>query len=591
MTAARDDAASTWLEAAGNRRLLALLSVHRGAVSILAVASLLGGLVEAAFLVAVTSAALAISDGGDLSIAIGPIDIDGAATVGAMITLAVARVGFALLAASRSAHLVAKVVRDVRMQLVHTYIGARFAAKHGQESGRLQELLTTFTQQTMATTSAVTQGLIAFCTLIVLLAAAFVVNVAAAFAVVVLGAVLIGVLRPLRGTVRKQASLSADRGMEFATAVSETSQLALEAQVFDVEGQLAARLDQHIVEHASSMRRLNFVRNSVPAVYTGLAFVALAVAVAVGSTAGVGEIESVGAVMLVMLRSLTYGQALQTHATTIHSADVFLDRLHEEIQRFRSAAQRPGGRSLEEVGTLSLDHVWFSYDGEEEAALRDVCVEIRSQEVIGIVGPSGSGKSTLVQLLLGLRSPTSGRVLSNGRPIDEFRRSEWARKVTFVPQEPRLVAGTVADNIRFFRTGVTEEDIVRAAQLAHLDDDVERFPLKYGRQVGEMGSELSGGQKQRLVIARALVESPDVLILDEPTSALDVRSEAFIRQTLGALRSRMTVIVIAHRLSTLEICDRIMVIEAGEVKAFDTPTGLRLSSDFYRDSLRLSGLE
>jgi ABC-type multidrug transport system fused ATPase/permease subunit len=132
--------------------------------------------------------------------------------------------------------------------------------------------------------------------------------------------------------------------------------------------------------------------------------------------------------------------------------------------------------------------------------------------------------------------------------------------------------------------------VERAARLAHLHDDILGFPEGYDRQVGEKGGHLSGGQQQRLCIARALVEHPEVLILDEPTSALDVRSEHFIRETLLGLKDRMTVIVIAHRLSTLTICDRIMVIRDGELKEFDTPHALEQSSGFYREALALSGM-
>ena len=130
----------------------------------------------------------------------------------------------------------------------------------------------------------------------------------------------------------------------------------------------------------------------------------------------------------------------------------------------------------------------------------------------------------------------------------------------------------------------------RAARLAHLHDDIAGFPEGYERQVGEHGGHLSGGQQQRLCIARALVEAPDVLILDEPTSALDVRSEHLIRSTLLGLRAQMTIIVIAHRLSTLDICDRIMVIQAGQLRGFDAPKRLEETSEFYREALRLSRL-
>lgn len=212
------------------------------------------------------------------------------------------------------------------------------------------------------------------------------------------------------------------------------------------------------------------------------------------------------------------------------------------------------------------------------------------REIIGIVGPSGGGKSTLVQLLLGLREPTTGRVLAEGRATRNFSRAEWARLVTFVPQQAHLVAGTVSENIRFLRDDVSEANIEQAARLAQLHGDIANFPSGYDEQVGEGGSRLSGGQQQRLIIARALVEHPDVLILDEPTSSLDVKSEVFIRQTLSDLSEHMTVIVIAHRISTLDICDKIMVLQDGEMRGFAPPTELEQTNAFYRESLVLSGL-
>jgi ABC-type multidrug transport system fused ATPase/permease subunit len=247
------------------------------------------------------------------------------------------------------------------------------------------------------------------------------------------------------------------------------------------------------------------------------------------------------------------------------------------------------GGSIGNVGALQLDGVSFEYQ-DGHPVLRDIDAVIDPGEVVGLIGPSGSGKSTLVQLLLGLREPTVGTVCANGRDIHSLSKTEWARKVTFVPQESHLVAGTVADNIRFFRDGITQDQIEQASRLANLHDDIAQWPEGYDRQVGERGSHLSGGQQQRLIIARALVEDPDVFILDEPTSSLDVRSEHLIRTTLDTLRSHMTIVIIAHRLSTLDICDRIMVLIDGELKAFDTPEHLEETNDFYREALVISGM-
>ena len=293
--------------------------------------------------------------------------------------------------------------------------------------------------------------------------------------------------------------------------------------------------------------------------------------------------------MLVMLRSLSYGQALQGAIIGVSGTVPAIEELQRRLEVFDAGHRVDGGQPISQVGPITVDRVSFAYP-RSEAVLRDITFTIMPHEVIGIVGPSGAGKSTLVQLLLGLRDPTTGWIRAGGREISTLDRAEWSRKVTFVPQAAHLIAGSIADNIRFLRDEVSHEEVERAARLAHLHDDICGFSEGYERQVGEHGGHLSGGQQQRLCIARALVENPDVLILDEPTSALDVRSEHLIRSTLLALKDRMTVIVIAHRLSTLTICDRIMVIKDGQLKAFDTPDALERSSDFYREALVLSGM-
>jgi ATP-binding cassette subfamily B protein len=363
----------------------------------------------------------------------------------------------------------------------------------------------------------------------------------------------------------------------------------LELHVFHVQQPAVDHVSDLIDEKAAADRRVNFARDLVGPVYTAMAYSALVAALALVSVSDATSLTSLGAVMLVMLRSLSYGQSLQTSLTTVIAAVPFTDALATELARFDAAKAPDRGAPIDHVGELRLDHVTFSYV-PGHPVLRDLTVAIPSREVVGIIGPSGGGKSTLVQLLLGLRTPDSGAITADGRPISTLDREEWARRVTFVPQSAHLFTGTVADNIRFMRAGVTDEDVVRAADLAHLTPDIDGFPERFERRLGEGGATLSGGQQQRLCIARALVEDPDVLILDEPTSALDVRSEHLVRSTLLDLRSRMTVIIIAHRLSTLDICDRIMVVQDGELKGFDSPTRLAETSSFYHEALVLSGL-
>jgi ATP-binding cassette subfamily B protein len=187
------------------------------------------------------------------------------------------------------------------------------------------------------------------------------------------------------------------------------------------------------------------------------------------------------------------------------------------------------------------------------------------------VGPSGAGKSTLVQLLLRMRTPTAGRFLLGALPVDDIDLVSWRRHVAYVPQEPRLLDGTVADNIRFHRD-IDQASVERAARLAHIDHVIRAMPQGYDTVVGQRADAVSGGQRQRLCLARALAGNPSVLVLDEPTSALDRDSEAAIQATLRELRGRLTMFIVAHRPSLLEICDRIFELDRGHLRVLGRST-------------------
>lgn len=555
----------------------------------MALTALAGGLVEALFLVVVSRLAFATTEDAT------SVDFFGGASTSlgwaaaAAVLLVVLRATLTVATTWQASRLGTSVIADLRTNLASAYLHASWSAQHGQRPGRLQELLTTFTQQGAGLVNSVLLATSAGFSLLALLVTALVLDPVASLVVILTVLVLASVLRPIRNAVRRQATVAAGSGMEFATSLNEVSQLGMEMHVFNVQRQTEQRVDALIADNAAAARRLTFLRGLVPAIYTGLAYLAIVGGIWAVTSVDSLAIDSIGAVILVMLRSLSYGQILQTSSATIQSALPFLDAMKDELDRFETERLVDQGHSVDRVGTLRLVDVGFEYV-PGVPVLRSLNLEIRPREIVGIVGPSGSGKSTLVQLLLGLRSPTTGTVLAEGRNVDQFSKSEWARKVTFVPQQPHLIAGTLTENIRFLRDGVQRPDIERASRLANLHTDVEGFADGYEREVGEQGSHLSGGQQQRLIIARALVEDPDVLILDEPTSALDVRSEQLIRETLHELRERMTIIIVAHRLSTLEICDRIMVIQDGELKGFDTPENLEKTSDFYREALILSGM-
>jgi ABC-type multidrug transport system fused ATPase/permease subunit len=222
--------------------------------------------------------------------------------------------------------------------------------------------------------------------------------------------------------------------------------------------------------------------------------------------------------------------------------------------------------------------------------LFDVTFSVNAGESIGTVGPTAAGKSTLVQLLLRLRDPDSGAYLVNGAMASTFARSDWQRRVAYVSQDPRVFHGSVADNIRFFRD-LDQITVERAARQAYIHDEIIAMPNGYETVIGQRADAVSGGQRQRICLARALAAKPDILVLDEPTSSLDLESEAAVQRSLADLRGRVTLFIVAHRLTTLIGCDRVLVIGAGRVQAFAPAGELERTNAFYRRAISLMARE
>jgi subfamily B ATP-binding cassette protein HlyB/CyaB len=216
-------------------------------------------------------------------------------------------------------------------------------------------------------------------------------------------------------------------------------------------------------------------------------------------------------------------------------------------------------------GDVALEHVSFRYRPDASAVLSDINLKIPAGQIVGIVGPSGSGKSTLARLIQRLYVPESGRVLVDGVDIVITDTAWLRRQIGVVLQENVLFNRSVRDNIALIDPAMPMERIIAAAELAGAHEFILELPEGYDTIVGERGASLSGGQRQRVAIARALVTDPRILIFDEATSALDYESERIIQQNMLRIASGRTVVIIAHRLSTVRGADRILTIERGRL--------------------------
>lgn len=568
---------------------LRLLGVSHASVALLAGVAFAAGLLEALFLVLLTRAAFAVADGRERLGTIANIELSISATLGVAMLLLVLRVALAVWQSHMSTAVAVAARSRLQRQLSDAYLRADWPTQQRSRAGSLQNLVMGVASEAAGQVSQLIGVLTSALNLAALLGLALVIDVRGSLVALVAVAGLGLLLGPIRSAIASRARAAVVDSQEFASVITESSQIGFELQVFGAAGAAHRNVDAALDASAGSFGRLNVLRQLLPIVYTGLAYAVLVIAVLVIAESGTASLPSVGPVMLLMLRSLAYGQQLQSNLAGLASGSPAVERYVEELDYLSANPATDGDRTLDDVRFIEFRETEFEYE-PGHVALRIDALRLERGAIVGIVGPSGSGKSTFVQLLLGLREPTRGQVLLNGHDLSEYERGDLVRRVSFVPQTPRLIRGSVAENIRFMRDWVDPAQVEHAARLAHVHDDIMSWRGDYQRDVGAQADQLSGGQRQRICIARALVGSPQVLVLDEPTSALDPQSEVAVRETLASLRDDVLVVVIAHRMSTLEVCDLIMVIQDGEMTAFGSPDDLLHHSEFYREAVRLGAI-
>ncbi|MEQ1893123.1 MAG: ABC transporter ATP-binding protein [Planctomycetota bacterium] len=242
------------------------------------------------------------------------------------------------------------------------------------------------------------------------------------------------------------------------------------------------------------------------------------------------------------------------------------ERLEEVLQEPSDVVDAPDARPLAAIQRgLALEGLTFRYPEGEAPALQGLDLSIRRGETLALVGASGSGKSTLVDLVARFIDPTDGRITVDGVDLRELKLADWNALYAMVGQVPFLFHSTIAENIAYGKPSATETEIETAARAAHIHDFIASLPAGYATNVADMGSRLSGGQRQRITIARALLKGAPLLLLDEATSALDSESEAEVQKALDELMKDKTVLVVAHRLSTIQRADRIAVLDKGRL--------------------------
>ncbi|NEN94444.1 MAG: ABC transporter ATP-binding protein [Moorea sp. SIO3I7] len=252
--------------------------------------------------------------------------------------------------------------------------------------------------------------------------------------------------------------------------------------------------------------------------------------------------------------------------------------LDQRDKVFEHSGTEPFTRLREDIEFKSIS---LSYTNDDTFALKNLTFTLPRNKVTALVGGSGAGKSSIIDLFLGLYQPTAGHILVNGRPLADYCLENWRQQIGVVSQDTFIFNDSILENLRYGRPSASLDEVVEAAKAAQAHKFILALPDGYETVVGERGYRLSGGQRQRLALARALIKQPEILILDEATSALDSESEKLIQQALEQFQKERTVIVVAHRLSTIAEADQILVLERGELVEHGTHKSLLHQGERY----------
>ena len=543
---------------------------YPGRISLLVGLALIAGILDALVLFAVAKMALLLADDSNDSatLALGPLGrheltFDGflLATAAMLVTVALINLPIARIAAS----LCRSTLIRSRSRILSAYLRASWGHRSTHFEGRLQEYMASYSNKN--------EGVILqISTIIVMLwsiSAIGLATIALAGWTALVGALALGliavVLRPLTKRIKGQAATQARLNKKFASMVAQTARVAPEIATFDVADAVSRAGVEAAKPTGDSLAKLRFLTKVIPPTFQYSALGVVLGLIYVVYTFDLGDITVFGPLVVLLMRALGNMKQLQMAAQAILQTHPYVDGLEKEIADLNAHPMPIGTIPLAGIGTVRLEHVDYAYVAGQPV-LENVSFEFSDGEAIGIIGPSGGGKSTLSQLLTGLRSPTSGRIMIGDVDLEDATIDSWSRLMALVPQDNSLIRASVYDNIRFFRSGFSDDEVEAAARAAHLHNDiVSQLPEGYETLIGPGERELSGGQRQRLGIARALLGRPRLLVLDEPTSALDQRSEELIRQSLEEIKGTTTLIIIAHRPSTLRVCDRVLRVSGAMV--------------------------
>lgn len=563
--------------------IIALAEGNRFRIAIRTAVSVLEGIAESLALLLLGNLALGTVAGRD-STTLPDWTGFGSTATGLLyvLMLVLARLCLGLISARLSARIASSISLGCRRQMLSSFSKASYLTRERSDFGGLIQTVSIWpfaigtsvgTLLGYSSNAVITLSMLVF---------AFVRDPLVSVFVIFLTILMFALFVPIRRHIRLLSASLLDRQQETARSIGAFSYLSVEAQVFGVIDKLRESSESAFSNESEAWRRANFAKSSVAPVYVAMSLGAITLGLGLLSLLSLETVTSVGPTLLIVLRSLSYGQGLQQASTTLASFIPMLQQVATTLDDFERHQRASGPLSASPFRSLKFEGFAFSYQSEREGGLKNINLEISRGDRVGIIGPSGSGKSTLVKAILGLIDPSAGKVFLNGTEASLISSSSRANTFAYVPQFARLMSGSLEENTLFLRpfgTGRTAEESLTASGL--LPNDLA-FPKGSATNVDPDSSQLSGGQVQRLALARALLGDPEVVVLDEPSSSIDNASEARIRKVLEELGSDVTLIIVSHRAALLQLCDKIAVIDHGQLSHFGSIEEVSQASVFAR---------
>ena len=477
-----------------------------------------------------------------------------------------------------------------RLKIVRAFHGADWSVQAQEREGWLRTLSTDNVEFAANALNQISHWLKGVTGLAIFVIGAITVNLVAAIMITIVLGLVVLLIRPVNKYANRMGKQHAEYNVLISEELATLTMTGRELKAYGVVSPAADTYRRLAREQRNVLLRGNVAANVGAPVFRTSAVMLIVAMIAITALRGDSEIASVGLVAVLLYRASNYGTVLVRYHQQLVRVTPIIEQLQEGLDRLWEHQVTPGELDPGDIRSIEARSVTFAYPGQAEAALDDISLRISIGEVVGVVGPSGAGKSTLAELLIGLRQPSSGEVVVGDTAMSDVTEQARSKRIALVSQIVPLIPGTVADNVDFFRD-LDDDVVTRAIDAAGLADVVAALPDGEQTRIGPGARAVSGGQAQRIGIARALAGEPSIIILDEPTSALDAQAEQFITDTISRLGDSFGVLVIAHRLTTLRNCDRVIVIEDGRITAEGPMNEVGSRNGFLKHALAAGRLD